>query len=78
MTPVEARPLPAAVDAAYKKYLADHYGDLSNPEELAEVLFNAGGRHAVTAMVAFGDIVPQLHRVEAKVRVLLELLEGFS
>lgn len=75
---VEARVLPAAVEAAYSKYLIDHHGDLSDSENLAEVLFNAGGRHAVTAMVEFGDVVPQLHRIEARVRRLLELLEAFS
>jgi hypothetical protein len=28
--------------------------------------------------VTFGDIVPQLHRIEGKVKALLELLEAFD
>lgn len=69
--------MPAAVEAAYKQYLASHFGVIDVPE-LAEVMFNAGGRTAVEAMVIFGDIVPQLHRVEARVKRLLELAEAFS
>lgn len=76
--PMPSLPMPAAVQAAYSKYVADHHGDLSDIEGLVATMWNAGGRHAVTAMVVFGDIVPQLNRIEGKVRVLLELLEAFQ
>lgn len=69
--------MPDAVAKAYRQYVEQHHGEI-NATELAEVMFNSGGRHAVTAMVTFGDIVPQLNRIEARVRALLTLLEAFS
>jgi hypothetical protein len=78
MTTVPSIRMTAAVEGAYTKYVSDHHGDLSDVEGFASTMFNAGARHAVTAMVIFGDIVPQLHRIEGKVKALLELLEAFS
>lgn len=69
------RELATAVAAAYRQYLEQHHGDLSDPESLAEVMFNAGSRNMADVMVAFSGIVPQLQRIEDRVRMLRELLE---
>lgn len=65
------------IERAYKQFVEQHWGEV-DPILLAITMFNAGGRHAVKAMVEFGDIIPQLHRIEGRVRVLLEMLEAFS
>jgi hypothetical protein len=78
MTTVPSIRMSNAVETAYTKYVSDHHGDLSDVEGFASTMFNAGGSHAIKAMVLFGDIVPQLHRIEGKVKALLELLEAFE
>lgn len=69
--------MPPAVDAAYRQFVDMTHGEI-DPPRLATYMWNNGGRHAVKAMVEFGDIVPQLHRIEGRVRALLGLLEAFD
>jgi hypothetical protein len=78
MTTMPSIRMTAAVQGAYTKYVSDHHGDLSDVEGFASTMFNAGGSHAIKAMVEFGDVIPQLHRIEARVQRLLVLLEAFS
>lgn len=70
--------LPANVEAAYTKYLLDHHGDLSDTENLALVFYNAGARQAIQNMVEFGDVIPQMHRIEGRFIRLLALLDGLQ
>ncbi len=71
------RSMPADVARAYRHYVESHWGEIDVPE-LATVMFAVGGRTALAASVQFSDIVPQLNRIEARVRALLELLEAFG
>jgi hypothetical protein len=75
---VKLGPMSMSTEAeqAYTKYVVDHHGEI-DVTDLAQTMFNAGGRTAVEAMIIFGDIVPQLHRIEARVRRLLEITEAF-
>lgn len=70
------------VRALYDRWMADHYGEV-DMELLLTAAYNAGARSAVTAMIAFGDLGPQLGRMESRivstlsnVRSVLDALTG--
>jgi hypothetical protein len=63
---------------ALDKYAQDHWGDLSDTDNLAQTMFNAGSRRAIEAMVQFSDLLPQVRRIEDRVRCLSALLQTFA
>lgn len=64
---------------AYDTYVVDNHGDLSDVVHFGQVMFNAGARQAVAAMVVFGDVLPRLSNMEDRIAgiraVLLSLQE---
>lgn len=71
----EARPIPADVALAYRRYVESHFGEIV-VTELAEVMYRAGGREAIAASVAFGDILPTLRYLAKRLNALADTLEA--
>lgn len=75
----QAAPPPSApVVLAYRRHLETTHGDLSDSLRLAEVMFNAGFRAAIAAMVEFQGLPEQLRRVEDDAAAIRRLFERFS
>jgi hypothetical protein len=67
-----------AVERRYKQFLEDNHGDITHIERLCEVMFNAGARHAITAMTQMSDVIPLINRVEGRIVQLRELIESLE
>lgn len=61
--------------AALTRYAESHFGDLSDTTNLAETMFTAGFREAVTAMVQFQDLPEQMRRIERYVDRVCKIFE---
>lgn len=80
-TPVQldSLPMPAEVAKAYRKYMEDHHGDLSDVVGLATVMYNAGhrvgGQAVFDAMRMVSGIVPLLQDIRHNVDTVLSAIE---
>ncbi len=71
----EPRTMPPDVALAYRRYVESHFGVI-DVSELVEVMYRAGGRHAVEATTVFTDILPSLRRIEYRIHALADALEA--
>lgn len=62
---------------AYRQYVESHYGEIE-VKQLAQAMFNAGGRTAILATAQYVDIGGYLGRIESHLRGLTELWERLS
>ena len=65
------------IEKRYRQYMADMHGELDIPR-LCEVMWFAGGRHALAASVEFADIVPMLRQIETKAARLAAFMEALE
>lgn len=73
--PTELRISPHA-QAALDRYTETHYGDLSDINDLADVMFRAGGNQAVKAMEEFADITEKLDHLAARIHRMGEMVRS--
>jgi hypothetical protein len=66
------------VERRYAQYMADMHGDVSDLPRLCEVMWNAGGRHALMASREVADIVPLLGQLERRTARLRAIFESFA
>ena len=66
------------VEKRYRQFLEDNHGDVTDIERLLTVMFNAGARHAITAMTELSDILPLITRIEGRLLRLRELIEALK
>jgi len=59
---------------AYRQYVESHYGEIE-VKELAQAMWQAGGRAAIQATAQYVDIGGYLARIERSLKGLTELWE---
>ena len=61
------------IEQRYERYAREHHGEIDIPG-LCETMWNSGERRAIEAMTEFSDLLPQVGRIELRVRAIRRLL----
>jgi hypothetical protein len=61
------------VETRYERYAREHHGDIDIPG-LCETMVAFGERRAIATMTEFSDILPQVSRIELRVKAIRALL----